>query len=52
MEVKGKKITILGAQRSGMALAKLIVRLGGNAKISEQKSEDFVPLEFKNWARK
>ncbi len=50
VNLKNKKITILGGKRSGMALARLIIRLGGIAKISEQASESSLPEDFRNWA--
>ncbi len=39
MNVKNKKITMIGAARSGIAVANAVGRLGGKAKISEFKSE-------------
>jgi len=36
--VKGKKITIIGAARSGLAAAQVVLRLGGIAKISDSKA--------------
>lgn len=50
MNIEGKKITVVGAKRSGMALARLIVRLKGLARISDQGSEDALPEDFRNWA--
>jgi UDP-N-acetylmuramoylalanine--D-glutamate ligase len=40
MEVKGKKISVIGAARSGVGAAKLVKRLGGNPFVS-----DFSPKE-------
>ena len=37
INLKNKKVTILGAARSGIAAANLVVRLGGIAKLSEFK---------------
>lgn len=37
MNLKNKKVTIIGAARSGLAAADLVSRLGGMAKISEAK---------------
>jgi UDP-N-acetylmuramoylalanine--D-glutamate ligase len=51
MEWTHKKVTILGAQRSGLALAKLVTHLGGKAKISEMRGEHCLPEDFKAWAR-
>ena len=39
-DLKNKKVTIIGAARSGIAVADAVLRLGGIAKISESK-----PLE-------
>jgi len=50
MNIEGKKVTIIGGKRSGMAVARLVVRLKGEAKISEQDSEHCLPQEFKSWA--
>lgn len=50
MEIAGKKVTIVGGKRSGMALARLAVRLGGKPGISEQGGEDCLSPEFKSWA--
>lgn len=50
MELTGKTVTILGGQRSGAALAKLVVRLGGKAGISETRDPDCVPEFSRGWA--
>lgn len=50
MNVTDKKITIIGAKRSGRALARLVTRLNGRAKISEQDGDDCLTHEFKDWA--
>lgn len=50
MDLMGKTVVILGAQRTGTALARLVVRLQGKAKISEKRPADCVPAEFKEWA--
>lgn len=39
INLKNKKVTVLGAARSGIAAANLVVRLGGIAKLSEFKPE-------------
>ena len=36
-DLKNKKVTIIGAARSGIAVANVVLRLGGIAKISENK---------------
>ena len=48
--LKNKKVTIIGAQKSGMALAKLATRLGARARISEQSSGNSFVNSFKEWA--
>ena len=50
-DISGRKVTIVGGKRSGMALAKLVVRQKGNAKVSEHGPEDSLSLEFKTWAK-
>ena len=50
MDIAGKKIVIIGAKRSGMALARLVTSLNGKAGISEQGPGDCVTQEFKDWA--
>ena len=41
-DLKNKKVTIIGAARSGIAVANVVLRLGGIAKISESKAlEEF-----------
>ena len=46
IELKNKKVTILGAARSGIAAANLVVRYGGQARLSEFKSQDAVRDEL------
>jgi len=50
MDIAGKKVTIIGGKRSGMALARLVIRLNGKVQLSEKDSEDCLPHEFKSWA--
>jgi len=52
MTLTDRKITILGARRSGQALARMVTRLGGKAKISDRCPADNVPEEFIKWASK
>jgi len=52
MDIAGKKVTIIGGKRSGMALARLVIRLNGKIKISEQDDEDCLPQDFRAWAAK
>lgn len=51
MILTNKKVTILGAQRSGQALARLALRAGSRPKISEQRPVTCVPEEFRGWLR-
>ncbi|MBI3314424.1 MAG: hypothetical protein HYZ86_00585 [Candidatus Omnitrophica bacterium] len=44
--VKGKRVTVIGAARSGIALANAVVRLGGTAQISEFKPRASVEKEL------
>ena len=37
-DLKNKKVTIIGAARSGLAVAEVVLRLGGIAKISDSKA--------------
>ena len=51
MDIKNKTVTILGGQRTGMALARLVAHLGGKAKISEKGGENTLPEDFREWAK-
>lgn len=51
MDLKNKTVTILGGQRTGMALARLVAHLGGKAKISEKGDENSLPEDFRQWAK-
>jgi len=42
MDIRGKKITIIGLGRSGVSLAKFVLRLGGKVKISDSSARDIV----------
>ena len=48
--LKNKKVTVIGVQKSGIALARLVNHLGGRVKISEQSSDAHLPSLFKEWA--
>jgi len=50
MDIAGKKVTIIGGKRSGMALARLVIRLNGKVQLSEQDDENCLPHKFKSWA--
>ena len=50
MDIEGKTITIVGGKRSGMAAARLVNRLKGKVKISEQGDKDCFPQDFRTWA--
>ena len=47
-DLKNKKVTIIGAARSGIAVADVVLRLGGIAKISESKRLRSLVLNLKN----
>lgn len=51
MDLKNRTVTILGAQRTGMALVKLVARLDGKAKISEKGGENTMSEDFRQWAK-
>lgn len=42
LDLKNKKVTVLGAARSGVAAANMVLRLGATAKLSEFKNESAV----------
>jgi len=52
MDIAGKKVTIIGAQRSGIALARLVQRLQGHPKISEVKPIVELPQEVQEGIKK
>src|SRR5271157_2041780 len=39
-DLKNKKVTVIGAAKSGIAVANAVLKLGGVAKISESKALD------------
>ena len=49
-DIKDNIVAILGGKRSGEAIARLVVRQGGIAKISEQANRDSFSSEFLAWA--
>ena len=49
LDLTQKKITMIGAQRSGIALAKLITRLKGIACISERQARETLTDEARQW---
>ncbi len=49
MNLSQKIITIFGAQRSGQALARLVVQLKGQVKISEYGPPDSISEGFRQW---
>ena len=51
MDIAGKKITVIGGKRSGVALARLIIRLNGIARVSEQGGQENFTGEFRKWVR-
>ncbi|MBF0384595.1 MAG: hypothetical protein HQL27_01860 [Candidatus Omnitrophica bacterium] len=49
LSIKNKTVTIIGAQKSGIALCSLIQSQGGVPKISEQKDKDKLPSNVFEW---
>lgn len=49
MDLVNKRVTIIGAQRSGFALASLVIHLKGIPRISEVKSRDCLDHKFNKW---
>ena len=47
--VRNKRVTIIGAAKSGQAAARLVIRHGGRVKISDN-GPDKTSSEFKAWA--
>ncbi len=45
INLANKKITIIGAQKSGVALSVLVQKLGGQARISDERDRAQLPLE-------
>src|ERR1700740_3296974 len=43
MDLKNKKVTVIGAARSGLAVADVVLKLGGVAKVSDSKPDFIVP---------
>jgi UDP-N-acetylmuramoylalanine--D-glutamate ligase len=52
LDIKEKIVTVIGAKRSGMALVKLITRLGGRAKLTDLGSDEHFSNEFKNFLQR
>ena len=49
MDLKNKKVTIIGLARSGIAVAQIVKKLGGRPRITEQKSVDDFKKENSQW---
>ncbi|HBR15354.1 MAG TPA: UDP-N-acetylmuramoyl-L-alanine--D-glutamate ligase [Candidatus Omnitrophica bacterium] len=49
INIQNKKITVIGARRSGQALARLVSRLNGVVKISEAGPEDKLTAQEREW---
>lgn len=47
VDLKGKTVTIIGAARSGIAVANTVLRLGGKPKISDAKTRDKIDAELR-----
>jgi len=52
MNLEGKKVTIIGVGKSGMAAAKLVSHCKGKVKVSDQNPQDKVSEDFKSWVNK
>ena len=52
LDITGKTITIIGAQRSAMAVAKLIQHYQGRVKISQTDPVESIPEDFLSWIGK
>lgn len=50
MDIKGKKIVVIGTARSGLAAADLALKLGAKVSVSEEKKEEVFDENFKKWA--
>ncbi len=51
LDIKGKTISILGLQRSGLAAAQLALKLGGSPKLSDLSPSDKCPPETLRWIK-
>lgn len=51
MDLSDKKVTVLGAAKSGLAAAALLRRKGARVFLSEQGGIEKFPLDFLSWAR-
>ena len=49
MEIKGKRVTIIGSGRSGQAAARLVAAKDGTVKVSESIALDQVEPSFRQW---
>src|SRR3989338_7782120 len=52
MDLRGKKVTILGFARSGMALAEMVLRLEGAPKISDNGPWEKMEALWEGWPLK
>jgi len=52
MELKNKKVTIIGAAKSGLAAAQLILELKGTPKISDKEPFEKLPKDVQSWITK
>ena len=48
-DLKNKTVTIIGGKRSGIALARLINRLGGKPKISDHGHPEHINPKIREW---
>lgn len=52
MELAGKKITVIGAAKSGQSVARILKQLGSVVKISEAAPAEKIEPAFRTWAKK
>ncbi len=51
MNLKNKKVTVIGAAKSGQSAARLLKQLGAQVRVSEAGAESAVGENFRSWAR-
>ena len=51
MDLKNKKVVVIGSGKSGQAVAQFVRRLGGIPRISEQQPLSAMSGEFQTWIR-
>ncbi|MCR4337950.1 MAG: UDP-N-acetylmuramoyl-L-alanine--D-glutamate ligase [Candidatus Omnitrophica bacterium] len=51
MNLRGKKVAVIGINRSGQSAARLLTQVGAQVKISDASAEKFKETEFYQWTR-